>query len=424
VTLSILKARVIDPASRLDQTSNIHIADGRIVAIGEAPAGFSAETIIDASDLVAAPGLVDLSVSLREPGYTRKGNIESETQAAAAGGTTSLCCPPQTKPVLDTTAVAELILDRAQAAGNARVFPIGALTKGLHGEQLAELVTLKSAGCVAFTNGLSRIPSIRTLRRALEYAATFDLKVIFTSQDADLAEGGLAHEGPTASFLGLAGIPETAETVALAQNLLLVEQSGVRAHFSQLTSARGIEMIAEAQARRLPVTADVALYQLFLTDERLEDFSSFYHVQPPLRTERDRQALRQAVRQGVVQAIASHHQPHEEDAKLAPFAATEPGISSAELLLPLTLALVEEGLLDLSTALERLTYGPAQALGLAAGQLTVGSSADIVLFSMTERTIVGETWLSRGRNTPFIGQTLPGKIRQTLLSGRTTYLAQ
>ncbi|ENA35825.1 MULTISPECIES: dihydroorotase [Pseudomonas] len=423
MTLSIIKARVIDPATRLDQITDIHVSQGNIIALGEAPVSFKAETVIDASGLIAAPGLVDLNVSLREPGHTRKGTIESETQAAAAGGTTSLCCPPSTKPVLDTTAVTELILDRAQAAGKARVFPVGALTKGLAGEQLAELVTLHSAGCVAFTNGLAPMAGMRTLRRALEYAATFDLKVIFTSQDADLAEGGLAHEGPTASFLGLAGIPETAETVALSQNLLLVEQSGVRAHFSQLTSARGIEMIAEAQARGLPVTADVALYQLFLTDERLEGFSSFYHVQPPLRTERDRQALREAVRSGVVQAIASHHQPHEEDAKLAPFAATEPGISSAELLLPLTLKLVEEGLLDLSTALHRLTSGPASILDLPAGQLSVGTPADIVLFSLEERTTVGKPWLSRGRNTPFMDVELPGRVRHTLVAGKTTYQA-
>jgi dihydroorotase len=423
VTLSIIKARVIDPATRFDQIVDIHISQGNIVAIGEAPAGFKADTILDASGLIAAPGLVDLNVSLREPGYTRKGTVESETQAAAAGGTTSLCCSPFTRPVLDTTAVTELILDRSQMAGKARVFPIGALTKGLAGEQLAELVTLQNAGCVAFTNGLAPMAGMRTLRRALEYAATFKLKVIFTSQDADLAEGGLAHEGPTASFLGLAGIPEAAETIALAQNLLLVEQSGVRAHFSQLTSARGVEMIAEAQARGLPVTADVALYQLFLTDEQLEGFSSFYHVQPPLRTERDRQALREAVKRGVVQAIASHHQPHEEDAKLAPFAATEPGISGAELLLPLALKLVEEGLADLPTILTRLTSGPASVLDLPAGKLSVGAPADIVLFSLEERTIVGQPWLSRGRNTPFMGMELPGKVRHTLVAGKTVYQA-
>ncbi|TRX73564.1 dihydroorotase [Pseudomonas mangiferae] len=421
--IRILGARVIDPASGLDRVDDLYLDAGRIAALGEAPAGFDAERTVDARGLVAAPGLVDLSVALREPGYSRKGSIASETLAAAAGGVTSLCCPPLTRPVLDTAAVAELILDRAREAGHAKVFPIGALTKGLAGEQLAELVTLGDAGCVAFGNGLAPLADNRTLRRALEYAATFDLTVIFHSQDAELAEGGLAHEGATASFLGLPGIPETAETVALARDLLLVEQSGVRAHFSQLSSARGARMIAEAQARGLPVTADVALYQLILTDEALAGFSSLYHVQPPLRTRADRDGLREAVRDGTIQAIASHHQPHEPDAKLAPFGATEPGIASVELLLPLALTLVQDGLLDLPTLLQRLGAGPAAALRLPAGTLQVGGPADLVLFDPQSSTLAGEHWFSRGDNCPFIGHCLPGQVRYTLVDGRLSYEA-
>ena len=421
--LSILGARVIDPASGLDTVTNLHLEAGKILAIGAAPAGFTPVQSIDASGLIAAPGLVDLNVALREPGYSRKGNIASETRAAAAGGVTSLCCPPRTKPVLDTSAVAELILDRAREAGHSKVFPIGALSKGLDGEQLAELVALRDAGCVAFSNGLKTFRNTRTLCRALEYAATFDLTVIFNSQDHDLAEGGLAHEGPTAAFLGLAGIPEAAETVALARDLLLVEQSGVRAHFSQLTSARGAAMIADAQARGLPVTADVALYQLILTDEALIDFSSLYHVQPPLRTRADRDGLRAAVKSGVIQAISSHHQPHERDAKLAPFAATEPGISSVELLLPLAMTLVEDGLLDLPTLLARLSSGPAAALRLPAGRLGAGAAADIVLFDPAASTVAGETWLSKGENCPFLGHCLPGAVRYTLVDGRISHSA-
>src|SRR5690606_35469953 len=308
----ILGARVIDPASGLDRVTDLYLDATKIVAIGEAPAGFEAGQTLDADGLVAAPGLVDLCAALREPGYGRKGNIASETQAAAVGGVTSLCCPPLTRPIMDTAAVVDLVLERAQEASRTKVFPIGALTRGLDGEQLAELVTLREAGCVAFGNGLTDIPNTRNLRRAMEYAATYDLTLVLHSQDAALAEGGLAHEGPTASFLGLAGIPESAETVALARQLLLVEQSGVRAHFTQLTSARGVDMIASAQARGLPVSADVAMYQLILTDEALAGFSSLYHVQPPLRSRADREALREAVRSGVVQGIASHHQPHEQ----------------------------------------------------------------------------------------------------------------
>jgi len=419
----ILGARVVDPASGLDQIADLYLADGRIAAIGQAPAGFEAEQTLDAQGLLAAPGLVDLSVALREPGYSRKGNIASETRAAAAGGVTSLCCPPLTRPALDTPAVVDLILDRTREAGHTKVFPIGALTKELAGEQLAELVALRDSGCVAFGNGLTSLASHRHLRRALEYAATFDLTLVFHSQDASLAEGGLAHEGAMANFLGLAGIPETAETVALARDLLLVEQSGVRAHFSQLSTARGAQMIAEAQARGLPVTADVALYQLILTDEALADFSSLYHVQPPLRSRADRDGLREAVRNGTIQAIASHHQPHEADAKLAPFGATEPGISSVELLLPLALSLVQEGLLDLPTLLARLTCGPAQALRLPAGSLSAGAPADLLLFDPEAATLAGEHWLSKGRNCPFIGHVLPGAVRYTLLDGRISYRA-
>ncbi|WP_165666979.1 dihydroorotase [Metapseudomonas otitidis] len=417
----IIGARLIDPASGTDQITDLFLQAGKISAIGQAPAGFEAETRIDAQGLVAAPGLVDLNAALREPGYSRKGNVDSETRAAAAGGVTSLCCPPLTRPVLDTPAVAELILDRAREAGHAKVFPIGALTRSLAGEQLAELVALRDTGCVAFGNGLAPMSSSRTLRRAMEYAATFDLTLVLQPQDADLAEGGLAHEGATAGFLGLAGIPESAETVALARDLLLVEQSGVRAHFSQITSARSAEMIAQAQARGLPVTADVAMYQLLLTDDALTGFSSLYHVQPPLRSQADREGLRQAVKSGVIGAIASHHQPHEADAKLAPFAATEPGISSVELLLPLALSLVEDGLLDLPTLLARLTAGPARALRLPAGRIAVGAPADLVLFDPQGRTQAGEAWHSRGRNCPFIGDSLPGRVRYTLMDGHLTF---
>jgi dihydroorotase len=421
--IEILGARVIDPNSGLDQVCDLFIADGKIASIGSKPAGFAADKSIDATGLIASPGLVDLNVALREPGYSRKGSIASETLAAAAGGITSLCCPPFTKPILDTPAVAELILDRARSAGHTKVFPIGALSKGLAGEQLAELVALRDAGCVAFGDGLESFRNNRTRRRAFEYAATFDLTVVLQSQDHDLAEGGLAHEGATASFLGLSGIPESAETVAVARDLLLVEQTGVRAHFSQLTSARGAQLIADAQARGLPVTADVALYQLILTDEALIDFSSLYHVQPPLRTAADRDGLRAAVKAGVIQAIASHHQPHEADAKLAPFGATEPGISSVELLLPLAMSLVQDGLLDLPTLLARLSAGPAAALRLPAGQLAVDAPADVLLFDPKASTLAGETWFSKGQNSPFIGHCLPGAVRYTLVDGHISYQA-
>lgn len=421
--LTIKGARVIDPESHLDQSLDIHIDGKKIIALGVAPTGFIADQQIDATGLVAAPGLVDLNVALCEPGFSKKGNIASETQAAVVGGVTTLCCPPHTQPMADTPAVIDLILHRAKASAKTKVYPVGALTKGCEGEQLAELVSLSEAGCIAFTNGLTDIANNRILRQIMEYAATFDVQLIFTSQDHSLAEGGLVHEGSNATFLGLAGIPEVAETVALSRYLLLAEQTGVKAHFTQITTARGVELIAAAQSKGLPVSADVALYQLILTDDSLSDFSSIYHVQPPLRTLKDRDALREGVKHGVIQAIASHHQPHELDAKMAPFAETEPGISSVELLLPLAMTLVDEGVLDLPTLLHRLTFGPANALNLSAGSLKVDSRADIVLFDPASSTLAGEHWYSKGRNCPFIGHCLPAKVCYTLVDGRIVYQA-
>ena len=386
--LTIEGARVIDPASQFDQITDLHIAAGHIVAIGAAPEGFAANQRIDARGLIASPGLVDLNVSLREPGRTRKGTIDSETRAAAAGGVTSLCSLPNTLPVLDTPAVAELILDRCEQAGQVRVFPFGALTRGLDGEHLSELVALRDVGCVAFTQGLVPMKSNRILRRALEYAAGFDLPVVFMPQDPDIAEGGSAHEGPTAARMGLVGIPETAETVALARDLLLVEQTGVQAHFSGLTSARAMDMLADAQARGLRVSADVAMYQLLLCDEDLEGFSSLLHVQPPLRSKQDRHALRQAVQSGVVQAIASHHQPHEQEAKRVPFAASAPGISSVEILLPLALTLGAGGLLELPALLAHLPCGPARALNPPVGTISLHEKADISSFDPVAASLV------------------------------------
>ena len=422
--VTIEGARVIDPATQLDQITDIHLDSGLVRAIGLAPEGFVAQQLIDARGLVAAPGLVDLNASLREPGQSHKGTIASETRAAAAGGVTSLCCPPDTRPVLDTPAVAELILDRTERAGQVRVFPIGALTRGLDGDHLSELVALRDAGCVAFTQGLAPMRSNRILRRALEYAAGFNLPVIFIPQDADLAEGGMAHEGPTASRLGLVGIPEAAETVALSRDLLLIEQTGVRAHFSGLTSARAMDMLADAQARGLPVTADVAMYQLLLCDEQLEGFSSLLHVQPPLRGASDRAALRDAVKAGVVQAISSHHRPHESEAKRVPFAASAPGISSVEILLPLAMNLVADGVLELPAVIARLTSGPAAALALPAGRLAPGDVADIVLFDPARTSEIGHNWLSRGSNCPFIGEGAPGVITHTFSQGKLVYQAQ
>ncbi len=414
--------RIIDPASKFDAVTDLYIQDGRIAAIGEAPADFSADQEIDASGKWLLPGLVDLQARLREPGQKHKGTIASETAAAAVGGITTLCCPPDTNPVIDNPAVAAQIAHRAEASGKVRVLPIGALTQGLEGEQLASMQALHTAGCRVMGNARRPITSTLVQRRALEYAATLGLTVFINAEDPWLAADGCVHDGQVSSRLGLAGIPECAEIIAINRDLILIEQTGVRAHFSQLSSARSVALIAEAKAKGLDVSADVSAHQLYLTDLDVDDFNSHCHVRPPLRSQRDRDGLRQALADGVISAICSDHQPHDRDAKLAPFAATEPGISALETLLPLTLRLVEEGVLNLHDAISHITWTPAQILGIEAGRVQVGDAADICIVDPEQRWEVSEnTIISNGKNTPFLGWEMKGKVSHTFLEGKQVY---
>lgn len=413
--------RIIDPANQLDAIRDLYIHEGRIAAIGEAPRDFTAEQQIDAGGKWVLPGLVDLQARLREPGQKHKGTIASETAAAAAAGVTTLCCPPDTSPVIDNPAVAAQIAHRAEASGRARVLPIGALTQGLDGEQLASMQALHTAGCRVMSNARRPITSTLVQRRALEYAATLGLTVFVNAEDPWLADG-CVHEGELSTRLGLAGIPECAEVIALSRDLILIEQAGVRAHFSQLSSARSITLIAEAKARGLDVSADVSAHQLYLTDLDVGDFNSLCHVRPPLRSQRDRDSLREAVAEGIISAICSDHQPHDRDAKLAPFAATEPGISALETLLPLTLRLVDEGVISLSDAISRVTWEPAQILGIEAGTLSPGALADVCIVDPERRWEVTEhNLISIGKNTPFLGWEMQGRVSHTLLEGRQVY---
>jgi dihydroorotase len=423
-SIVIRGGRVVDPANGIDRPADLYIRNGRIAGVDAVPAGFAAQQVIDAGGCIVCPGLVDLQARLREPGHKHKGSIASETAAAAAGGITTLCCPPDTDPVIDNPAVAEQIRHRAAEVGMCRVLPIGALTQGLAGEQLARMLALKGAGCVAVSNIPRPVANTLVLRRALEYAATLDLQVFITPEDPWLADSGCVHEGVVSTRLGLPGVPECAETIAVGRDLILIEQTGVRAHFSRLSSARAVELVAEAQARGLPVTADVAVHQLFLTEMDVAQFNSLCHVRPPLRTQRDRDGLRAALASGVLGAICSDHQPHDRDAKLAPFADTEPGIAGIDTLLPLVLRLADEGVLPLGQAVARLTAGPAAVLGNGAGSLAVGAAADVCVIDPGAWWTVSEESLhSRGKNTPFLGWELKGRVRFTLLDGKVVYAA-
>ncbi|CAK0778790.1 Dihydroorotase-like protein [Gammaproteobacteria bacterium] len=419
--IRIRGGRVIDPSQGLDEILDICLADKRVVALGEAP-DFQADEVIDATGLVVCPGLVDLRVHLREPGQEHKGTIASETAAAAAGGITTVCVPPDTVPIIDTPAVAELIKVRANQSDKAWVLTLGALTKGLAGEQISEMAALQTAGCVGVSNGLRQINNTLILRRAMEYAATFGLTVFLHPQDPWLSASGCAHEGVISERLGLPGIPVAAETVAVTRALVLAEQDGIRIHFTMLSAARSVEMLAEAQARGLPVTADVAIHQLHLTELDIADFNAQCHVLPPLRSQYDRDILRVACASGVVSAICSDHQPHEPDAKLAPFCETEPGISGLETLLPLGLRLVHNGILDLSTLISRLSWQPSSILGQPYGTLQIGARADVCLFDLERRwTLDAARLISRGHNTPFHGWELKGRVIHTLMEGRRVF---
>lgn len=419
----IKNGHLIDPKNDVDGKHDIYIVDGRIASLNKAPKAFKADETIDASGQIIMPGIVDLSARLREPGQEHKGTIASETRAAAAGGITTLCVPPDSQPIIDNPAVAELIQRRAEAAGFANVVTLGALTLGLEGKQLSEMAELHhEGGCVGVSNGTKYINNTLIMRRAMEYAASCGLTVFITPEEHSLVNGGVAHEGSIAMRLGLPGIPEAAETVAVARELMLIEQTGVRAHFCRLSTGSAIQMIARAQHDGLPVTADVAAHQLHLTEMDLGYFNSLCHVRPPLRTQRDMECLQHGLQSGNITAVCSDHQPHDADAKLAPFSETEPGISAVETLLPLTLRLVEDGLLTPIEAIARLTYHPAEILGLDKGHLAEGAIADICIYDPEQHwTVDAKNLFSKGKNTPLDGWELKGRVTTTLLNGKTVF---
>jgi dihydroorotase len=418
----IKNGRLIDPANAIDAVTDLYLADGLVAGVGKAPAGFQAATTIDARDKIVCPGLIDLAVALREPGQEHKGTIASETAAAVANGITSVVCPPDTDPIVDTEAVVELILHQAKQSAKAMVLPLGALTLGLAGEQLSEMHALKGAGVIGLSNANQPLTNTLVARRAFEYAATHDLTVFIHANDPSLSGHGCAHEGPLATRLGLPGIPEAAETVAVARDLELIEQTGVRAHFGRLSTNRALHMIARARHDGLSVTCDVAAHHLYLTEVDIRDFDSACHLLPPLRSDRDRDGLRDGLNRGMLDAICSDHQPHEPDAKQAPFSETEPGLSGLDTLLPLVLRLADEGVVSLSDALAKVTVTPADILGLNSGRLHTGAPADVCIFDPKASWFVGpETLHSRGHNTPFMGWEMHGRATQTIVGGRLVF---
>jgi dihydroorotase len=422
--IHIKNGRLIDPKNRVDAKQDVFVSSGKIAALGKPPAGFRADRAIDAAGLVVCPGLIDLSARLREPGFEYKATLESEMQAAVAGGVTSLACPPDTDPPLDEPGLVEMLKYRAKSLNLVHVYPLGALTWKLEGERLTEMVVLRDAGCVAFSHADTPLPDTQVLWRALQYAGTFGFAVWLRPQDDYLARGGVAHDGNVATRLGLPGIPGFAETIALATIIHLVRATRTRVHLCRLSTAEGVAMVRAAKEEGLPITCDVSAHHAHLSEIDLGYFDSHCRVIPPFRSLRDRDALRKGLADGSIDAICSDHAPVDEDAKQLPFAESEPGATGLELLLPLTLKWAEEMHVGLPEALATVTSKPAAILGVDAGELSPGRGADLCMFDSSAHVRITPASLrSQGKNTPFIGYELPGRVRYTLVGGQVVYEA-
>lgn len=428
--LLIKGGRVIDPASNRDEIADVAIAAGRIIAIGEAPADFAPNRTIEAAGCIVAPGLLDLAVRLREPGHEHEGMLESEMAAAAAGGVTSLVCPPDTDPVLDEPGLVEMLKFRAEKLHQARVFPLGALTRNLQGEVLTEMVELTESGCVAFSQADVALANTQVLQRALQYASTFGYAVWLRPNDYYLGQG-VAASGALATRMGLSGVPVAAETVAMHTLFELMRATGARVHLCRLSSAAGVALVRQAKDEGLPLTCDVSINSLHLTDTDLGYFDSRMRLNPPLRQQADRDALREGLADGTIDALVSDHNPVDEDAKALPFAESEPGATGVELLLSLALKWGQESGVGLTRALAVLTSEPARVLGpalgtlqMSVGQLVVGGMADVCVFDpMAEWTVKPEALRSQGKHTPFSGHEVPGRVRCTIAGGQLAFQA-
>jgi dihydroorotase len=431
----ICNGRLVDPATGTDRRGDLAIAGGRIVAVGNAPADFQPERRIDAGGCVVAPGLVDLAARLREPGHEHEGMLESELNAAAAGGVTSLVCPPDTDPVLDEPGLVEMLKLRARKLSRCRLFPLGALTRGLAGETLTEMVELTEAGCVGFSQAEIAVRDTQVLQRALQYASTFGYAVWLRPQDPWLG-AGVAARGAMATRLGLSSVPVSAETVALQTVFELMRETGARVHLCRLSSAAGVALLRAAKAEGLPVTADVSINSLHLTDLDIGFFNPAMRLVPPLRQQRDRDALRAALADGTLDALVSDHTPVGADEKNLPFADAVPGATGLELLLSLALKWGDDSGAGLLRALAVITCEPVRTLGEAigslaasAGRLVAGGVADVCVFDPAVRWAVRPAQLlSQGRHTPFAfdatAMELPGRVRFTLVAGQLAYAAE
>ena len=424
MNIHIQNGRLIDTAQNVDVVQSLFIADGKIAAVDVAPNGFKADKIIDAAGKIVCPGLVDLSARLREPGFEHKATLESEMLAAVTGGVTSLVCPPDTDPVLDEPGLVEMLKRRADALHQTRVYPLGALTVGLKGERLSEMVELTEAGCVGFFNANQPITNTNTLFRAMQYAATYGYTVWLRAEESHLANNGIAHDGEVATRLGLAGIPVSAETVMISTVTILMRETGAKVHLARLSSRLGVDAVRAAKAEGLPLTCDVGIHHLLLTDRDIGYFDTQYRFAPPLRSPADRDALSRGVIDGSIDAICSDHTPLDDDAKNVPFGEALPGSTGLELLLPLTLKWARQADVPVPLALNKISRDPARLLGLSAGSLGIGQPADICIFDPKAFwAVTPQTLRSQGKNSPYLKRELEGRVTHTLVNGKLVFQA-
>jgi dihydroorotase len=415
--------RVIDPASGFDQVADVFLANGKVVSIASAIVMEAGATMIDASGKVVMPGLVDLAARLREPGFEYRATLESEMDAALAGGVTSLACPPDTDPVLDEPGLVEMLKHRALNLKAANLYPLGALTVGLKGEHITEMAELAEAGCVGFSQAAEPIFDTQALMRAMQYAATFGFTVWLHPQEPYLSRGGVAHSGPVSSRLGLSGIPVASEKLALLTIFELMRGTGCRVHIARLSSAAGVELVRQAKAEGLPVTSDVAVHHLHLIDIDIGFFDSNYRVLPPFRSQRDREGIRLGLADGTIDAVCSDHTPVDDDCKQLPFAEAEPGTTALELFLSLSFKWAQEEQMPLAQAFKAITCNAGRIVGNPlAGLLQVGSPADITIFDPDAHWVVSAKALkSQGKHTPYLGRELQGKVQATFVAGRLAF---
>ncbi len=420
--LHIKGGHLIDPTNGIDALQDVFVAAGHIVGIGAAPQGFAANRTIDARGLTVCPGLIDLSVRLREPGWEYRSTLDSELRAAAAGGVTRVVCPPDTDPVLDEPGLVEMLKHRARQAHSVHVHPLGALTVGLRGDTITEMAQLTEAGCVGFYNADVPLQDTQVLLRALQYAHTFGYTVWFRPADAALSKGGVAASGALASRMGLAGVPVAAESVALLTLFELLHSVPCRVHITRVSTARGVELIRAAKAQGLPISCDVSVHHLHFSDIDVGYFDSAYRFDPPLRSPRDRQALRAGVADGTIDAICSDHTPVDDDAKLLPFAEAEAGASGVETLLSLALKWCVEDKRPIADAIMRLCVQPARIAAVPGGSLHLGQAADLCIFdSQAVRHIKRGSLLSQSQNTPWLEHELPGQVRVCIAAGQIVF---